>query len=836
MNIVVCPYCQNGFRDNVGECPVCGKHFDYANWPQEAYSPIGQAPRLTIQWADNTWFPSTTDFVIGRQPGINGLILDFPSVSREHVHVKLVAGVWIVENLGKNFTVNGHEIPDKSFALQTGDTIEITPFSLEVSVEYNKPLSAFKQCKGILQNSGVIPLDDESVIRIGSDKASCQIIIDGISLIHAMIYFQQDTESWWIVDINSAHGTKVNGKPIHNEKLFQGDKISICGIDIVFELTRLIVGFSARTGIEVSINNVTVQRNNDYILNKINCNIHPGEFVGVLGPSGCGKSSLIQRLVGLGSFDEGKILVNSIPYLDRKEDIQAITAYVPQDVALHEDLTLAEEIQVFSKLHLREEEVTNNRILSILKLVGLDSKWKTLEGKSTRIGDLSGGEKRRASIALELLRNPQLFILDEPTAGLDPASETEIMHYLRRIANQDKTVICSTHIMGNITLFDKVLFLSKGHQVFYGTPWELMNYFKVDSPLELYRHFGQGDKDEQISEACKNAQKYRQSVLFKKYQSADSFSQEIPSKNDKISSVRLIGGYLKRQVFEYLCFRNSKKKVKAFWQSFLFIQTILLPILVALVLKLACADFFYHEHKKLFFFASIAVFWFGLNSNIRELVRNRTPWRCLERLEHVPLFAYLSAKVLWTLLICFIQLLLFSVCIWGIPSFPLEEILDPNARQTVIEFKFSYFFILYLVSLLGAWTSLAVSAKCKKENAAIGFLPIILIPVLFFSQPIILDDTFGDYWPRHVNNCKCEDCKNNPVEAPSNGQYNWFAVRFERFMPCDKPELVLMKIDNKQIKTKDWLFFILQTGAYMFITLTLMALWQNKNEREWEGR
>lgn len=834
MSIVVCPYCKNGFRDDAWECPVCGKRLD--DWPREACSPTGQRPRLTLRWTDSKWSPNTTDFVIGREPGANGLVLDCPSVSREHVHVSLEDGVWTARSLGKEFKINGQKIPEGSFALQTDDVIEITPYSLQVSVEYIAPPPVFGQCRGTLRNPGVFPLEEDASVYIGSDGSSCQIIIDGAAPEHAMIFFQKDTASWWITDLRSAHGTKLNGRPIHTEKLFQGDKITICGVEIVFELSRLRAGYSGQTGIEVAIDDVSAQKGGNDILHEICCNIRAGEFVGVLGPSGCGKSSLIQRLVGLGRFDNGEIRINGIPFRERRADIQAVTAYVPQDVALHADLTLAEEMEVFCKLHLTEEDVSEKQILSVLRLVGLESKWKPSDGNPGRIGDLSGGEKRRASIALELLREPQLFVFDEPTAGLDPASETEIMLYLRRIANQGKTVICSTHIMGNMTLFDKILFLSKGRQIFYGTPWELLNHFKADSPLELYQRFGQGDKEEQKDEADQAAEEFRQRDYFGKYRPGPARSREIPAGREKSSFLRMTGGYLLRQLFEYLSFRNSRTAVKAFGQSFAFIQTFLLPILVALVLKIACADNFFHLHKRLFFFAAIAVYWFGLNSNIRELVKERTPWRCLERLEHVSLSAYLSAKVLWTALICFVQLLLFAVCIWGTPHFPLEEILNPGSKPEALEFRFSYFLILYLVSLLGAWTSLAVSAICKKENAAIGFLPIILIPVLFFSEPIILDDTFGDLWPKHVDKCECEACKKTKPSAPSNGHYSWLAVRLERFMPCDKPELVMDRIENGQIKAEEWKYFALQTGSYMFLMLLLMCFWQNKNEREWEGR
>ena len=174
------------------------------------------------------------------------------------------------------------------------------------------------------------------------------------------------------------------------------------------------------------------------ILNDISFHVSPGEFVGILGPSGCGKSSLIQRIVGLSSFDTGNLLVNGHDFHKVKKVFQQNLSYIPQQISLHEELTLKEEVDCFCRLQETGKFKDFSSAQSIIKLVGLENV------KEKQIVKLSGGQKRRLSIALELLRNPQLLLLDEPTSGLDPATEKSVMTYLRRVANQKRTVICST--------------------------------------------------------------------------------------------------------------------------------------------------------------------------------------------------------------------------------------------------------------------------------------------------------------------------------------------------------------------------------------------------------
>ena len=855
MSTIVCPLCHNGFRDSESSCPACGRAFSFKDWPvAEAYSTTGLVPRLTVKWADNSWVPAAAEFAIGRSPGYNGLTLNDPTISGIHAGIFLDGNSWKIRKVKpeNNLKINGVDLIDDECELFSGDKITIgISAPLEISIEYVQKTSV-NTVTGILESCCADKLDTSEFLRIGSDVNTCKIVIKNIAPCNTIIYYQPSFRSWWIVDCASNGGTKLNGAPVRNAELFDEDKISIAGVAFIFQSNMVVPLAGENAGLAVNLEKLSAAtKEGKLLLHNVDLQIKPGEFVGILGPSGCGKSSLIQRLAGLGTFSAGQVTVNGFPYREHEGEIKSMTAYVPQDVALHNDLSLDEEIKSFCRLHIDAAEIKEEKIEKALR------KFQLSNERFKRIGDLSGGQKRRVTIMLELLRNPQLFLLDEPTAGLDPATETDIMLYLRRIANQGKTILCSTHILGNLHLFDKLLVLSCGEMVFWGTPGELLKYFQVDSMLELYRLLGNGSKAEQIEIAGQYASRYSGSALHKKYTASTGVRSGLPEVKKSSSLWQQTTGYLYRQLLEFTSFRHLKAKefIKEFLSSAALIQLIIQPVLIALILKLACASYFYigPYHKKIFFFSAIAVFWLGLNSAIRELVKERTPWRCLERLEHISIVSYLSSKVIWTLVLSLIQVSVFSVILYGFPCIQTEEV--RLAWELNGEFKHSGFvfmpvvsFILFCVCVTGAWTALAISAFFKKENPAVGLLPIILIPVLFFSEPIMLDTNFGNYPPQPVQHIhksgsdSCAECirRENDKIKTSNGQYNDTALKIKRMMPCHEPQVLMDLLHSKAEETSSlnaakWRM-IRNTLCYMLLSLVLMIIFQYNNERKWEGR
>jgi len=829
--IYVCPVCQRSIQGISGRC-ACGLLFDPGQWPEEAYSPKGMCAELKIEWDNGVYEPETDDFQIGRMPEDRGLALpDGVGVSRIHARVFRAEGTWHIQKTSSHhpLLLDGREIEEE--VLSSGAEITIGPFLLTAAITYEQ-----KGCiacpPGELCSSDTKVLD-KNRISIGQDPR-CDVVISGADPHHALIYRREADQSWYVADCASRSGVNVNDERIRNQKLYPGDKLSVAGVDFIFDGDRLICGQLVSQGISLSFSHASAEVGNGFrVLQNLNFHIEPGEFVGILGPSGCGKSSLIQRIIGLARFTEGEMRINGrhvdgLPagYLDA-------VAYQPQQNTLHPELTLQEEISAYRSLHaLHGKRISPESAEKALRLVGLERELKKQNSQ------LSGGQQRRAGIALALLREPQMLVLDEPTSGLDPATETEVMDYLKRISNQNKTVICSTHIMGNIGKFDKVLVLSRGQLVFFGTPGELLDHFKISRPQELYRIFASGDYGEQVKTASAFSAKYGNSSLAKKY-ALELPAGDLPEAK-RPDLAKQVYGYWKRAFFETISFRNNAKWWNSLWRSNFFIQLFLQPFLIVLVLKMACADklIFLDDSKEVLFFSAVAVFWLGINNSVRELVKERVPWRCLERLERISAKAYLVAKISWATVFCLLQTGIFSFFLFSlIPQFYVE---NRDVQVVRVALTPDIFFALALVSITGAWVGLCVSAIARKENSAVSFLPIILIPVLFFSQPIIRNqETWDDPVLFKASVAHSKDKKDD--------YYNKWAVVLERIMPCHTAEVFMCNVNEARDEgkadrdtvaeisaaRKDMLFIL---GFYLLLSLAVMVTFQIKNETDWEGR
>jgi len=323
------------------------------------------------------------------------------------------------------------------------------------------PLQEMSGC-GVLQGSSLYEFkEDQQVVYIGSDyKANVEI--KGASPIHAVLLRHRYTGEWWIYDCGSATGTSVLDKRVHCRRLCRGDVITIAGVRLMFRGDCLDSNFSEETGLSLRIENLgftipdpeNEEDGKKHILRDVSFEVQPGEFIGVLGPSGCGKSSLIQRIIGLpvgeGADVVGRILVNGNVVQENKGAVgecQALyrlaTSYLPQNVneTLHGELTLDEELDIYRRIHVREVEDDAAERENILKNLKLDKP----EDRNKEVGTFSGGMKRRVGIALSLLRRPKLLLLDEPGAGLDPATEKKLMEHLQGISKTGYAVDSTSH-------------------------------------------------------------------------------------------------------------------------------------------------------------------------------------------------------------------------------------------------------------------------------------------------------------------------------------------------------------------------------------------------------
>ena len=197
--------------------------------------------------------------------------------------------------------------------------------------------------------------------------------------------------------------------------------------------------------------------------------IAPGETYGLLGPNGAGKTTTISMACGLLPIDAGAVTVAGMAMHPGAVDAKAAIGLVPQDIALYPDLSARENLSFFGKLQGIGKERLRSRIAEVLEVVGLTDR------ADDHIDDYSGGMKRRANIAVGLLHEPQLLILDEPTVGVDPQSRNQILESIDRLGGAGLSVLYTTHYMEEAErLCDRVGIIDEGRLVAEGTRAELV--------------------------------------------------------------------------------------------------------------------------------------------------------------------------------------------------------------------------------------------------------------------------------------------------------------------------------------------------------------------------
>ena len=226
------------------------------------------------------------------------------------------------------------------------------------------------------------------------------------------------------------------------------------------------------------LQNASISFGKRKVLANVNMKLEAGTILGLIGPSGAGKSTAIKCLLGMEKLDEGKaeIFDTKIP----NRSILSRIGYMGQSEALYEELTAKENLLFFGQLMGLKSEQLESAIQENMKLVDLETELASL------VKNFSGGMKRRLSLAITLLSNPDLLVLDEPTVGIDPRLRVVIWEQLRKLANQNKGIIITTHVMDEAEKCDYVGLIIDGKLFALGTPAELKEQFHATSIEEVF--------------------------------------------------------------------------------------------------------------------------------------------------------------------------------------------------------------------------------------------------------------------------------------------------------------------------------------------------------------
>lgn len=235
--------------------------------------------------------------------------------------------------------------------------------------------------------------------------------------------------------------------------------------------------------VSVEITEVTKQFNKHVVLQDINLSVQKGKIFGMIGPSGCGKTTLIKVMVGMLKADHGnvKVLDKPVPQFDLLNRI----GYMAQSDALYTDLTGYENLQFYAKLYGFKKKKRIQQIAYAAEVVELTDVLKR------KVQDYSGGMKRRLSLAIALIQNPEILILDEPTVGIDPALKKTIWQELKRLRDEEqKTIFITTHVMDEAEKCDELALMREGKIIVQGTPSRLKTQFEADNFDDVFLKAG----------------------------------------------------------------------------------------------------------------------------------------------------------------------------------------------------------------------------------------------------------------------------------------------------------------------------------------------------------
>src|ERR1700730_15313855 len=626
--------------------------------------------------------------VVGRAAEVD-LILGHPEVSRRHCRILWEGQTWFVEDLGsqRGTAVNGNRISART-SLKSGDQIQIGPVTLlfggttdesSSGSDSANPIGAVLYKKAAAET---IPLSSNLVFG-RTDEADVLLNDPVVSRRHATI--QVGPKGYRVLDLHSKSGSFVNGRRFDEHELVIGDQIQFGPFFFFYDgkqlirVRRLSVGRIVATGL-------IKKGDAGPILNNAGFVAEPGQFIGILGPSGAGKTTLLNALSGLRPAESGKILFDQTDLYKNLDQLRSLFGYVPQDDIVHSDLTVTEALTFAARLRLPAGTPRNE----IAKLVEHTIASLGLsERVNLKTGRLSGGQRKRVSVGVELLSRPPLLFLDEPTSGLDPLAEFKLMELLRRLADTGCTVICTTHVMENVYLMDQIAIVSDGRVVFQGPPDEARSKFGVTRLSSLY--------DALQSIESKNLPSFEPTL-------PEEADQDAPApapltRNRKAFSLPIL---LQRQL---AIFRADVKNL---------IILLAQPIVIGGLVAWAASD-----PQLTQFFAYIATLWFGCSNSAQEIVRELPIYR-RERLVGLICWSYLTSKFIWMAGLTSIQaLLLYATIAIG---------------RLGVHGEFQWQIIgLILLAFAATGIGLTMSAFARSPMQAVMLVPLLLIPQILFS-------------------------------------------------------------------------------------------------------
>jgi ABC-type multidrug transport system ATPase subunit len=626
------------------------------------------------------------------------LIISNKRISRNHCQI-IYSNSGELKLIDLNSTngtfLNGIKLKsEKTYNLNIKDQVQLAGLSgilMSVGSENTQSRDLDSQ-KNILElfknkNSITIGRDSLSDLRINDTRVSRK---------HASIK-KLSNDKFLIKDLGSLNGVYVNGSKVNGSKV-------ISKIDNIF-IGKYLIKIDGRAkdlSDELAISAIGIekiypnQKNGKKALHKMDLSVPSKSLLAIMGPSGCGKSTLLKSLNGESPPTKGNVLIFNQDLITNYEYLKTQIGYVPQDDIVHNQLTVEQSLFFAAKLRIAnisksDIELKINKILSELNISHI---------KKNLISDISGGQRKRVSIAIELLTDPMLLFLDEPTSPLDPQTIEDFLNILKSLSKHGTTVIMVTHKPEDLDYMDEVIFMADnngGKIVYYGDSTKYKEYFNVKNAVSVFSQISGPDSK----------------IWVNKYANPRPVSKT--QDNNKILTNKSNQNPFEQ--FFWLTMRyfriKTNDKVNT---SIMLLQAPIIALLICLVFK--------ELQLSVLFIMAVSAVWFGSTNAAREIVGELAVYK-RERMYNLKLMPYIFSKITVLSVFSIIQSLIFI--------FILYINYNNSSYDISLNNPFVAFLWMSFLTISSTFLGLLLSAIFDTSEKVLAVVPIILIPQIMLA-------------------------------------------------------------------------------------------------------
>lgn len=677
---------------------------------------------------------------IGRKGKGAEVEIDNAFVSSKHLRIEVRAdgSAWLTDTNSANGTFSHNRSQkleaQKAYPIANGDTFWLTinanillncklAQSSHTQIPHSPPPQAPRPHAQNAIPSNLIEIienerDNELTIGRGTDN-DLVLPHPTVSRNHAKIN-KLGANNYVITDLGARNGTYINGIELKGSKSLALEDVINIGPYEFRLLTPKDDVLSTRintTAAIVATDLVTTVRGGKEILNLrgVTVPIPEGEMIALMGPSGCGKSTLMNALNGNfpSDADKGSVKILGFELNQRNFTyLKQFIGFVPQDDIVHRELTVEQCMWYAAKLKLPDatDQDRTQRIGEVMADLRISDKH--IDGISQKmVRELSGGQRKRVSIAIELLSKPSVLFLDEPTSPLDPQTIDEFLICLKDLTKGKNgqigtTIVMVTHKPDDLFHMDKIIFMATGgYLTYYGDINGYKPYFGVQEVKHIYGSIDSKSKGEKLTEKWKKSPEKQ--VLERTY-TAQKEKQNV-SKPNEDNALRQMYWLARR----YMSIKTNDQA-----------NTLLMLLQAPIIAGLMCL-IFDSLNIGVLFMTAVSAIWFGTNNAGREIVGELAIY-LRERMFNVRIMPYLFSKMLVLSIFSIIQVSIFIIIV------SLRFDLG-NIPQNIL--------VMFLITFASTMMGLFVSAVVKTNEQVMTIIPIILIPQILLSG--VLDRVEG---------------------------------------------------------------------------------------------